>query len=96
MYNPSMNNDAVVMRRSIINLNKHQRLNNHQLTLTPPNRSIVERNGKQFLYRIKERMERRYVQVFDETRGQMRLFEVTDYIPTRTVRPLRHKPQSSK
>ena len=49
---------------------------------------IVERNGKQFLAEYKERMERRYVQVFDESMGRTRLFEVTDIIPTKTVRSL--------
>ncbi len=88
-----MNNDAFVIRRSFVNLNKHQRLNNNQLAISPPTRSIVERNGKKFLSELKERMERRYVQVFDENRGYMRLFEVTDYIPTRTVRSVNNNSQ---
>ena len=88
-----MNNDAFVIRRSIVNLNVHQRLNNKQLALSPQSRSIVERNGKQFLAELKERMERRYVEVFDEYTGQMRLFEVTDYIPSRSVRSIKKSPQ---
>jgi hypothetical protein len=93
MYNQTMDNDAFVIRRSFVNLNKHQRSNNNQLTISPPSHSIVERNGKKFLTELKERMERRYVQVFDENRGYMRLFEVTDYIPTRTVRSMKNNSQ---
>jgi hypothetical protein len=84
-----MNSDATVISRSTINLK-----NNHFSSFRP-NRSIVERNGKQFFTELNERMERRYVQVFDEMTGRMRLFEVTDYIPSRIVRPMRANPQFS-
>jgi hypothetical protein len=48
--------------------------------------SIVERNGKRFLIEHRERIEQRYVQIYDDTTRQMRLFEVTDVIPIRIVR----------
>ena len=90
----TMNKDANIIYRSVTNLNHHRRTNNHQLSFFGPNRSIVERNGKQFITEMKERMERRHVQVFDETTGQMRLFEVTDYIPSRIVRSMRIHPEN--
>ncbi len=92
-HNRTANSDPIVISRSVINLDNHRRLNDNHLSSFRPSRSIVERNGKQFLTETKERMERRYVQVFDETTGQMRLFEVTDYIPSRTVRSIRANPQ---
>ncbi|CAF1181663.1 unnamed protein product [Adineta steineri] len=94
-YNQTMTSEPTIIRRSIIDLNKHRRLNNNQLTSYPPNRSVIERNGKQFLTELRERLERRYVQIFDESTGQMRLFEVTDYIPTRTVKSVTNSPQLS-
>jgi hypothetical protein len=94
LKNQTMNKDANIIYRSVVNLNHHRRINNNQLSLFGPNRSIVEHNGKQFVMELKERMERRRIQVFDETTGQMRLFEVTDYIPTRTVRSMRIHPQN--
>ncbi len=90
-----MSKDASIIYRSVTNLNHHRRTNNHQLSSFGPSRSIVERNGKQFITEMKERMERRHVQVFDETTGQMRLFEVTDYIPSRIVRSMRIHPQNN-
>jgi hypothetical protein len=89
IHNQTMNNDVFIVSRSTMNLNNHRRLNGNHLSSFRPNRSIVERNGKQFLTEVKERMERRYVEVFDETTGRMRLFEVTDYIPSRTVRAMK-------
>lgn len=90
-----MSKDANIIYRSVVNLNHHRRVNNNQLASFGPNRSIVERNGKQFVTELKERMERRHVQVFDPTTGQMRLFEVTDYIPSRTVRSIRIHPENN-
>ena len=84
MYNPTMKNDPIVIGRSIINLNKRS-------PSIRPNHVIVERNGKQFLTELSARMERRYVQIFDETTSQIRLFEVTDYIPTKTVRSMKKR-----
>ncbi|CAF2794804.1 unnamed protein product [Rotaria sp. Silwood2] len=94
MYNQKMNNDAHVIARSVINFNNHQRLNKYQLSPLRPNRTIIEYNGKQFLTELRERMEQRFVEIFDEYTGQMRLFEVTDYIPTRIIRSITGKPQS--
>ena len=74
-----------IFSRSTAHVNNQRRWNPH-----PPQRSIFERNGKKFVVELQERMERRYVQVYDEAAGRMRLFEVIDYIPTRTVRPLRY------
>lgn len=88
-----MNKDARIVYRSVVNLNPHRRINNRQLSSFEPQRSIVERNGKQFVTELKERMERRHVQVFDETTGRMRLFEVLDYIPSRVVRSAKNNPQ---
>jgi hypothetical protein len=88
-----MNNDAIIISRSVVNLNNHQRLNQHHLASLRPSRTIVERNGKQFLTEFKERMERRYVQISDENTGRLRLFEVTDYIPSKTVRSVRYNSQ---
>ncbi|UJR10452.1 hypothetical protein I4U23_014656 [Adineta vaga] len=91
--NQTMNTDPVIVRRSVINLNKHRRTENNQLASYTSRPTIVERNGKQFVTQTKERLERRYVQIFDEMTGGMRLFEVTDYIPTRTVTSVRNSPQ---
>ena len=90
-----MSNDPVIIRRSVVNLNKHRRTNDNQLATYTSRPTIIERNGKQFVTEVKERMERRYVQIFDDATGQMRLFEVTDYIPTRTVTSVRNSPQQS-
>jgi hypothetical protein len=87
MYDPTMNRDAMVVAHSVSNLN-------HRSSSFRPNRTIVERNGKQFVTEFKERMERRYVQVFDETTGRMRLFEVTDFIPSKTIRSIRNHRQA--
>lgn len=89
---PRMHGEATVIARAVLELNQHRRP-----TKPTFSRTIVERNGKQYLTEMKERIERRYVQIFDENLGRMRLFEVTDYIPTRTVRPLvkRAAPRSS-
>lgn len=81
-----MTGDARIVYRSVTNLNHHRRIDNRQLSSFEPQRSIVERNGKQFVTEIKQRMERRHVQIFDETTGRVRLFEVLDYIPSRVVR----------
>jgi hypothetical protein len=94
LNNRTMNKDVNIIYRSVTNLNHHRRTNNNQLSLFGPNRSIVERNGKQFVTEMKERIERRHVQVLDETTGQIRLFEVTDYIPSRIVRSMRIHPQN--
>ena len=88
-----MNKDPRIVYRSVVNLNHRQRMNNQLLSSFEPQRSIVERNGKQFVTEFKERMERRHVQVFDETTGRMRLFEVVDYIPSRVVRSAKSNPQ---
>ncbi|CAF1462653.1 unnamed protein product [Adineta ricciae] len=93
--NQTMSNDPVIIRRSVVNLNKHRRTDDNQLATYASRPTIIERNGKQFVTEVKERMERRYVQIFDEATGQMRLFEVTDYIPTRTVTSVRNSPQRS-
>ena len=88
-----MHRDANIIYRSIIHFNHHRRINNNQFSFFGPQQSTVERNGKQFLIEFKERMERRHVQVFDETMGKMRLFEVVDFIPSRTVRSIKANPQ---
>ena len=88
-----MNGDARIVYRSVTNLNHHRRMDNRQLSSFEPQSSIVERNGKQFVTEIKQRMERRHVQIFDETTGRMRLFEVLDYIPSRVVRSAKSNPQ---
>jgi hypothetical protein len=88
-----MNGDAVVISRSVINPNNHQRKRNFISSSSRPSRTLIERNGKQFLTEFRERAERRYVQCFDESTQQMRFFEVIDYIPCRTIRPYKHKYQ---
>ena len=88
-------NDAIVISRSVMNLRDQRRLRNRQpLPSARSHRAIVERNGKQFLTEYRERAEKRYVQCFDETTGQLRLFEVVDYIPSRVVQPMRYPSQS--
>ena len=49
----------------------------------------TEHNGKQYLTEFRERIERRYVRIFDENLGQVRFFEVTDYIPSKRIQLLR-------
>ncbi|CAF4001054.1 unnamed protein product, partial [Rotaria magnacalcarata] len=93
MFNQIMNHDAVVIGRASMNLNNYQRFNNNHTSLHRPSRGIVEHNGKQFITEFKERIEHRYVQIFDEYLGQIRVFEVTDYIPTRVIRPMRNRIQ---
>jgi len=86
--------DAVVISRSVINLNdQREETKNHFSSSFRPFCTIVERNGQQFLAEFQERIERRYVQCIDETTHQKRLFEVIDCIPYRTVRPYKHKSQ---
>ncbi|CAF3391409.1 unnamed protein product [Rotaria sp. Silwood1] len=94
MYNQTMYNDAHVIARSVLNFDNHQQFNNYQLSPFRPNHTIIEHNGKQFLTELRARMERRYVEVFDQYEGRMRLFEVTDYIPTRIIREIRSTPAS--
>jgi hypothetical protein len=89
-----MNSEAAVISRSVINPNDHRRTRSHFSSSFRPFRTIVERNGKQFLVEFKERTERRYVQCIDETTHQMRFFEVIDCIPCRIIRPYKHKSQS--
>lgn len=96
-HNRSRNNDAIVLSRSVLNLNNHHRRNHNHFSSYRPNQSIIERNGKQFITESHERMEQRHVQFFDETTGRVRLFEVTDYIPSKTVRAVRpHTPFRSQ
>jgi hypothetical protein len=90
----TMKDDAVVMSRSVLNPNNHRRSKNHRFSSSRPFRTIVERNGKQFLVEFKERTERRYVQCIDETTHQTRSFEVIDRIPYRIIRPYKNKSQS--
>lgn len=82
---PRIHGDATVIARTVIDFNSQRRAPKQ---LFPSSRTIVERNGKQFRTEIKERIERRYVQIFDENLGRMRFFEVTDYIPTRIIQPV--------
>lgn len=93
LHNPRLNDDATVIFRSVLNLDDHRRSNKFPLARTPPRPTIVEHRGKQFLSEYRERIERRYVQVFDESVGRMRFFEVTDFIPSQTVRPMRQSNQ---
>jgi len=92
-HNQTMNNDAIVISRSVINLDNHRHSHHNRFSSFRPNRSIIERNGKQFLTELNERLEQRYVEVFDETAGRRRLFEVTDYIPSRIIREIRPNSQ---
>jgi hypothetical protein len=87
-HDPRLNGDATVIFRTVLNLDDYQRWNQFPLTHTRPQPTIVEHQGKQFVSEYRERLERRSVQVFDESVGRMRYFEVTDYIPSRTVRPM--------
>ena len=87
--NANMNRNPVILSRSIQNINKD---NNQMNNL---NRSIIEHNGKRFLTELNHRMERRYVQVYDDKINQMRFFEVTDFIPCRTIRSFRVHPQTN-
>lgn len=86
-----MSNDAIIIARSIISPNSHRRFINNHSSSYHPDGKIVEYNGKQFRTEYKERIERRYVQIFDQSTGRVRLFEVTDYVPTKIVRSIRHK-----
>ena len=87
--NPLANSDATVIFRSVLNLDDQQRWTVSPLSSIRARPTIVEHRGQQFLSEYRERLERRYVQVYDESVGRMRFFEVTDYIPSRTVRPVR-------
>ena len=89
---PRMHGEATVIARTVIDLNHHRRATKPSYPLSRPSRTVVERNGKQYVTEMKERIERRYVQIFDDNLGRMRLFEVTDYIPTRTIRSLPKRP----
>jgi len=89
----TMTGDPVVTSRSFININDQQEKRNHFSSSFRPFSTIIERNGEQFLVEFKERTERRYVEYIDETTHQKRVFEVTDCIPYRTIRPYRQKSQ---
>ncbi|CAF0865473.1 unnamed protein product [Rotaria sordida] len=94
MYNEPINNDAIVIARSVINFNNQRQFNNNQLSSFQPNGTIIEHNGKQYLTDLRERIEQRCVEIFDENTGRIRLFEVTDYIPTRIIQTISSIPQS--
>jgi len=92
-HHETITSDPVVISRSFIDINDQQQKRNHFSSSFRPFNTIVERNGEQFLVEFKERTERRYVQYIDETTHQKRVFEVTDCIPYRTIRPYRDKSQ---
>lgn len=93
--NKRKNSDAFVVSRFVTKRHDRQHIeDNHYSSRTQPVTSIIEHNGKQFCVTPKQRTEHRYVQCFDEATHTMRLFEVTDYIPTRSIRPYRYNNQS--
>ncbi|CAF3686333.1 unnamed protein product, partial [Adineta steineri] len=72
-----------------------QHFNNHSSSSLRRPPTLVKRNGKQFIIEFKERTERRYVQYNDDQTHQKRIFEVTDCIPYRTIKPYMRESQSS-
>lgn len=86
--------DPVVISRASINIDKHRgQLKKYVSPSFQPMRTIVERNGQQFVVEFKERIEQRYVQCIDENTNKKRYFEVTDCIPYRIIRPYKHRSQ---
>jgi len=91
---PIMTDSAFIISRSIVNPN--DRLYTKYVSSTfKPFRSVIERNGQQFLVEFEERIEKRYVKCLDETTQKTRLFEVIDRIPCRTIRPYSRNSLSS-
>ena len=90
----TMNGDTVIISQSTMNINDPEISKNYSSLSVRPLRTIVERNGKQFLVESKDRIEQRYVQYTDEISHQKRLFEVIDCIPYRIIRPYQDKSQS--
>lgn len=86
------NDDAVVISRSVANLGNYPRHANDYSSSLRRNSSIVEYHGRKYITEFQERVERRYVQIFDTDLGRMRVFEVTDYVPTKIIKPLRNRP----
>lgn len=80
--------DIHILSRSIVNLYPKPSLTNSDPKRFQLNRLISDHNGKKYISEFHTRAEQRYVQWFDPASDRLRFFEVIDYIPTKTVRPL--------
>ncbi|CAF1249138.1 unnamed protein product, partial [Didymodactylos carnosus] len=72
--------NAVVLSHSSINLGRGQ----HVMNQFQPTRIIANRNGRQYIEDMNERIEKRFVRCTNDF-GEKKYFEVIDIIPIKTV-----------
>ncbi|CAF0863860.1 unnamed protein product [Adineta ricciae] len=89
------NNNTAIISRSVTDEYDQNTIGNDCTSCAQPKNPIIERNGKQFVARVKQRTERRYVEYLDESTQKKRLFEVIDYVPYRIVEPYKNQSQIS-
>ncbi|CAF1648695.1 unnamed protein product [Adineta ricciae] len=89
------NNNTVIISRSVTDDYDQNTTGNDCTSCAQPKNPIIERNGKQFIVKVKQRTERRYVEYLDETTQKKRFFEVIDHVPYRVVEPYKNQSQIS-
>ncbi|UJR35466.1 hypothetical protein I4U23_028222 [Adineta vaga] len=95
MYDKIRSNDTVILSRSLMHEKDQQQMKNYCSTSIRPEHTMVERNGKKFIVKVKHRTERRYVEYNDPNTHKKRLFEVIDCIPYRIIEPYNEHSKSN-